>query len=164
MQPINGQRTNQPADSDNKGLRNAGCQNGRNDFIIIEILVDIIRYIQQLIQNIGKRLRHFPAYIAAGIFGRNGITYQYQPVYRYSAPFIIDFPLRGQRFDCFFRPIDENRQCFSVFRRYTFVKNHINFGSDHAGGVPQKLTERLIFPMQITEKIFRSFRQTADCA
>ena len=159
VEPVDGQGADQGAGGDDKLLRNAGIQNGSDDFVVVEVLVHVVGDVQQLVQNIGKAGRHFGTDFTAGVLGGNGVAHHNQPVHGDPAPFVRQLPHPPEPFDFFLGPIDQHSQGFSVVGGNAFVENQVDFGTDHPGSGTDQFQKGVVLPMQIAEKIFRPLGQ-----
>ena len=118
MEIIYGQVLDQPAQSDQKLIRDMDVNDRPDDLAVIDpLILPFIIYMQKLIDNIGKFLGKFFADLGAGIFGGHHFADLHQPVNVDPLPLVRGLPLIFPNPQDFLRIIDQIGQFLLVLLR-----------------------------------------------
>ena len=118
---------------------------------------------QQFINNVGKFLGHFLADLGAGVFGGYLLAALDQAVDGYLLPVLREMSLFYHSSQIPLRIVDKIGQLHLFLFRNQMSEGILNLLPGNARGRTEEVDERLMLPVQVAEKVFRSLWKAADC-
>ena len=118
---------------------------------------------EQLVDDIGIFLRKSSSYLGSGVLGGYRLADQYQTHDGFLTP-LIKIQLRIFLLSLDFRIciIHQCSQFFPFLPGQIRSEDLFDMRADHTGSTLEHMDKRLMLPVQVTEKIFRSLRQRQD--
>ena len=160
MKVVNGQVLNQAAQGDDELVRGMYVYDGTDNLTVINPLVlPLVIHMQKLINNIGKLFGELLAHLGAGILGGHHLADLHQAVDVDPLPLIRCLPGRILLPQSLVRIIDQIGQRFLVLLRDHITEGFLDLFPDNPRRASQKMDKRLMFPVKIAEKVFRTFGQ-----
>ena len=80
VQPVHRQPPDQRTHRRNEGVRHPRLQNRRYDLVVVEIPVDVVRDVEQLVEDVRISLRHLFPHRLPRVFRTHRLTHQNQPI------------------------------------------------------------------------------------
>ena len=163
MEIVDGQVLDQVAQRLDELRAHFAVDDGADDLIVVYLLVFIaVIHMDQLVDDISECRRHFLTHLGSGVFGRHLFTDAYKAVNGDPLPVLCKpvFPLR--RPQPALRVVDQVRQGDLILIGDHIAKGLGDLFPDDTGRAPKEMDKGLVFPMQVTEKIFRSLGKAAD--
>ena len=164
MQVVDDKALNQIAECDNTFRCPADPDNRIDNFVIVKLFVlNFFFFGNQLFDDIGKIVGQRLAHLGAGIFGRNAFGHLHQPVNRDLEPIlqhILILFLLTDQLQLFLRIINQRRKASFVLDTQRVAELLVDLSAHGSGAVFQHMVELLVFPVNIRQKMFRSFWQT----
>ena len=163
VQIVNGQVLNQVAQGNDELVRRIILNDGMYDFVIVQFLVIVVVvHVKQLVNDVGKFLRHLFADLGAGVLGGHLLAALYQAVDGDFLPILGVVPLLHHTGQVPLRIINQVGQLYLLLLRNQVAECLLDFLPGDTGRRPQQVYERLILPVQVAEKVFCSLRKAAN--
>ena len=137
----------------------------KNTLVIRLLVVPLVRKgMKQLVDDIGKFLRHGLSHLGTGVLGRKHPGDLHHLPQRLPVPLgrQLSLPLRLHDADLVARIIDQRPELPLLFFSETVPEDHLDLLADHAGAVVHDMEKGFILSVDVAHEMFRALGQVHD--
>ena len=158
MQTVDGQALDEVTHRYDECVGPAGRDDGRDDLVEVGVFVGIgLGLVEQFLDYVAEVFGERLVDLGAGVLRRYALTDLYQAVEGDLIPFAHVGLLGFDEFELFLRIVDQGAEVFFLRLAQAVAEYFVDFALDCSGSVFQHVLERLVFAVDVCQKMLCAF-------